>query len=599
MPFAPAVCIISTYRANLSHEHPTKGGAAQPNGHRGQPPSLHRLPPPQNPTPKTDSGPAPRPRAWTPTLHPVARSHPRPPIPTLDPSHPVSTAFASLSALIPTVGAPTHHLPIELPFTGAVVGSVPACSEADVRYAVTRAREAQSLWTRIPVRRRAQVILRLFDLVLEEQDSLMDLIQLESGKARRDALEEVLDVANTVRYYAIHGPVLLGPHRRRGAIPLLTHVTERYVPYGVVGLINPWNYPFTLALSDAVPALLAGNAVVLKPAESTSLIALRAALLFQEAGLPDGLLQVVTGRGEKVGPTLIESVDAVSFTGSTHVGREIGRQSGERLKPFSLELGGKNPMLVLDDAPLERTVDGAIRGCFSNAGQLCISTERLFVQDDIYERFIDRFIRRTGALRLGARFDFDADVGSLISRAQLEKTRGHVEDAVAKSAELLAGGRHRPDLGPYFFEPTILTNVDRTMRVYAEETFGPVVSVRRFRSIDEAVREANASKYGLNASVWTGDVRRGRRIAREIECGTVNVNDAYAAAWGSVDAPMGGMKQSGFGRRHGREGLLRYVESQTIASQRALTPGAPLGDLAETYRQVATAALKLIRNLPL
>lgn len=511
----------------------------------------------------------------------------------------MSLPFSDLLDQITTVGAPLERLPIEVAFTGRVIGSLPVCGAADVRLAVTQAREAQASWQRSSVRRRAEVLLRLHDIVLDRQDELMDLMQLETGKARRDALEEILDVANTLRYYAVNGPVLLSPAHRRGAIPFLTNATERYRPHGVVGLINPWNYPFTLAISDAAPALLSGNAVVLKPAEHTPLTALRAKLLFAEAGLPEGLLQVVTGKGSEIGPAIIDSVDAIAFTGSTEVGRSVGRHAGERLIPFSLELGGKNPMIILEDAPLDAAVEGALRGCFSNAGQLCISIEKLYVHEKIYDAFLTEFVRRTKALHLGARFDFGADVGSLISGEQLEKTSSHVQDAVSQGAEVLAGGRPRPDIGPYFFEPTILVNTQRGMRVFAEETFGPVVSVYRFSQLADAVAAANASKYGLNASIWTNDLRRGRRIAAGIECGSVNVNEAYAASWGSVDAPMGGFKQSGFGRRHGRDGLMRFVESQTIAAQRGMAVGAPFGEGASAYRAVIGRALRIARVLRL
>lgn len=507
--------------------------------------------------------------------------------------------FSDLIELIPTVGASAESLPIEVPFTGHVIGSVPSCTAADVRFAVKRAREARQDWAEVPARRRAERLLRLHDIVIEAQSELLDLMQLETGKARRDALEEVLDVVNTLRYYALNGPSWIAPQRRRGAIPGLTYTTERYRPHGVVGQINPWNYPFTLAISDAAPALLCGNAVVIKAAEHTSLTALRAALLFAEAGFPDGLVQVVTGRGEEVGPALIDSVDAVTFTGSTEVGRAVGRQAGERLRPFSLELGGKNPMLILDDASFDRALDGALRGCFSNAGQLCIATERLYVQSGIYEWFVPAFIQRTRSLRMGTSFDFKSDLGSLISRDQLEKTQRHVDDAVANGARILTGGNRREDVGPYFFEPTILADVKPGMRVFAEETFGPVVSIYRFESIEDAIRDANALKYGLNASIWTRDVHRGRRVAERIECGSVDVNDAYAASWGSVDAPMGGMKDSGFGRRHGREGLMRYLESQTIAVQRGMPVGAPFGEAAEDYRMLITKGLRLMRALRL
>lgn len=507
--------------------------------------------------------------------------------------------FTDLVSLLPSVGGSGAEIPVELPFTGSIVGSIPSCTPADVRYAVTRAREVRQDWERVHVRDRAECLLRLHDVVVDRQEELLDLIQLDTGKARRDALEEVLDVLNTIRYYALIGPVLLHPQKRKGAIPGLTTSIERYRPHGVVGFILPWNYPFTLAISDVAPAVLAGNAVVIKPAEQTSLCGLRAALLFLEAGFPDSLVQVVTGRGEDIGSTLIDCVDAIAFTGSTAVGKEIGSRAGERLIPFSLELGGKNPMLILDDAPVETAVEGALRGCFANAGQLCISTERLFVQDEIYEAFVPEFVHRTESLRLGAGFDFGFDVGPLISREQFEKTKAHVDDASRLGASILTGGMPRPDQGPYYFEPTILADVRPGMRVYAEETFGPVVSVYRFRDVMEALQEVNGSRYGLNASIWTGDVRRARRIAEHIACGSVNVNEAYAASWGSVDAPMGGMKESGVGRRHGREGLMRFVESQTIAIQRGSFVGAPFGEEAGNYQTMMMRALHLVRKLRL
>jgi acyl-CoA reductase-like NAD-dependent aldehyde dehydrogenase len=434
-------------------------------------------------------------------------------------------------------------------------------------------------------------------MVLERQDDLMDLMQLETGKARRDAFEEVGDVANNARYYAFRAGSHLMRQRRPGAIPLLTH-TERWLhPYGIVAVITPWNYPFTLVASESLPALLAGNAVILKPSERTPLTALRAAHLFLEAGFPDGLFQVLTGWGEEIGPALIGRVDYVAFTGSTRVGREIARMAAERLIPASLELGGKNPMLVLNDAPLKRCVEGAVQGCFSNAGQLCVSFERLYVQRGIYQAFVEDFVARTRELTLGAAFDFSADIGSLVSRDQLDKTVRHVEDALSKGARVLAGGRPRPDIGPYFFEPTILTDVAPGMLLFDEETFGPVVSIYGFEDVEKAVTTANASTYGLNASIWTNSTSRGRRIASRIECGSVSVIDTYAATWGSVGSPIGGMKSSGIGRRHGPEGLLRYTESQTIAVQRVLGVGARFGDKADLYRRLATAGLRVLRRL--
>lgn len=494
---------------------------------------------------------------------------------------------------------PREMLPVEMPFTGRLIGRLPACTEADVARAVSCGRDAYREWSATSARQRAEIMFRLHDLVIRQQDELMDLMQIDTGKARRDALEEVLDVANNARYYANRAVGWLAPKRRRGALPVLTRVTEHFRPYGVVALINPWNYPFTLALSDAIPAILAGNVIVLKPAEEAMLTALRAALLLEEAGLPRDVFQVVTGRGVEAGRALVQQADAICFTGSSEVGLEIARESAGRLAPFSLELGGKNPMIVLDDANLPRSVQGAMQGCFSNAGQLCIAFERLYVQDGIYDAFLPELVRRTQQLSLGAQFDFSADIGSLISQAQLDKTIEHVQDAVANGARLLTGGNARPDLGPYFFEPTILTRVDPSSRLYKEETFGPVVSIYRFNRPDEAVRLANDSAYGLNGAIWTNDVDRGADLASRLEVGSVSVNDAYAATWGSVDAPMGGMKLSGFGRRHGRQGFYRFVQSQTIAEQSGTTTaGSTFGPDADVYRQWMTTALRLMRRTP-
>ncbi len=265
---------------------------------------------------------------------------------------------------------------------------------------------------------------------------------------------------------------------------------------------------------------------------------------------------------------MVDRADYVSFTGSTAVGRQVAARAGERLVGATLELGGKNPMIVLDDADLDRAAECAVRACFSNAGQLCISVERLYLATSIRDEFLERFLDRTTSLRLGAGFDYRYDVGSLVSQAQLDKTHRHVEDAVAMGAQILAGGKPRPDIGPWFFEPTMLQGVRPGMLPADEETFGPVVSVYSFATDDEAVALANASPYGLNASVWTRNARRGIELARRIRSGAVNVNEAYGAAWGSHDAPSGGMGASGLGRRHGREGILRYTEPQAIAVQR-------------------------------
>ena len=367
---------------------------------------------------------------------------------------------------------------------------------------------------------------------------------------------------------------------------------------GVVGIIAPWNYPLSMAMTDAIPALLAGNAVVLKPDQKTPFTALWAADLLGEAGLPADLFQVVTGEGPVLGTPPLSNRPTSTFTGSTATGRKVARQAGERLIGCSLELGGKNAMLVLADADLDAAVAGAIRGCFASAGQLCISIERIFVHESLYPLFLERFVQETRALRLGAGLDYEADMGRLISAEQLEKVTEHVPDAVAKGATVLTGGRPRPDLGPCFYEPTLLTDVTDEMTLFAEETFGPVVAVYRFESIHEAVERANASPYGLNASVWTQDPELGHRIATRLQVGTVNVNEAYAAAWASVDAPMGGFKDSGLGRRHGAEGILKYTEPQTVAIQRGLPLAAPAGMPDEVFSRAMSTTLKALKRVP-
>jgi succinate-semialdehyde dehydrogenase / glutarate-semialdehyde dehydrogenase len=432
--------------------------------------------------------------------------------------------------------------------------------------------------------------------LLRRQDEVLDLIQLETGKARRYAFEEILDTVGVCRYYARRSARLLRPRRRRGAMPGLTRTWEIRSPVGVVGFIVPWNYPLSLLVTDAVPALMAGNAAVLKPDHQTTLTALWALSLLREAGLPPEVCPLVPGEGPVVGPALAQRVDFIMFTGSGRTGRLVAHQAAERLVPHSLELGGKNPMLVLADANLEAAVDGALPGCFVGAGQVCISIERLYVHQSLLERFTARFVERAKALRLGAALDYSVDVGSLTSERQLHTVEDHVRDALEQGATLLAGGRHRPDLGPLFYEPTILANVSESMKVYSQETFGPVVSVYPFASEDEAVRLANATPYGLNASVWTRDSARGMRVARRIRAGSVNVNEAYAAAWGSPDSPVGGMKESGLGRRHGADGILKFTETQTVAVQRFLPIAPAYGMSPATWARWMTRLLKLMRH---
>jgi succinate-semialdehyde dehydrogenase/glutarate-semialdehyde dehydrogenase len=504
-----------------------------------------------------------------------------------------------LATRVAVPGEGRERMAVTSPLTGEVIGEVPVGTADDVAAAVARAREAQQAWAEVPARQRAAVLLRYHDLVLDRQDELMDLIQAENGKARVWAFEEIMDQAITARYYARIAPRALRPKRRLSALPGLVSAHEHHIPKGVIGVISPWNYPLVLAMSDALAALVAGNGIVIKPDSQTPFTALRAFELLEEAGLPEGLVQIVTGPGRSVGTAIIDTADYVMFTGSTATGRQVARQAGERLIGMSAELGGKNAMVVTGDVDLERAVEGAVVASFANTGQLCISIERIYGEAPLAEAFTERFGARSAELTLGAEQDYGPEVGALASQDQLDKVRAHIDDALAKGARLVAGGRHRPDIGPLFHEPTVLADVTPEMDLYREETFGPVVAVYPVASDDEAVAQVNDTEYGLNASVYCGDTGRGRAIAGRILAGTVNVNDGYSSAWGSIDAPMGGMKASGVGRRHGREGLLKYTESRTVAVRSPLAAKLqdPAGDAAG-YARRFTAILRKAKHLP-
>ncbi|MEP0546432.1 MAG: succinic semialdehyde dehydrogenase [Rhodothermales bacterium] len=512
----------------------------------------------------------------------------------------VSSALLSrLASSATLLGGHHESHTVTSPFTGEPVGEVLMGRPDDVQYAVARARRAQKDWAARPVAERARIFLRYHDLLLKRQAEGLDIIQMEGGKTRLDAYTELMDVAIVSRYYGIHGERHLRPERRSGFLPFLTQTEVHQHPKGVVGVIAPWNYPLTMAITDAIPALIAGNTIVLKPAELTPFSALWGVQLLYEAGLPPEVFHVVPGSGEEIGGALIDETDHLHFTGSTEVGRIVAEQAASQLKGYSLELGGKNPLVVRADADLDRTVDGVLQACFSSSGQLCISAERLYVHQSIFDDFVARFAEAVEAMELNTRYDFSAHMGSLVSQEQLDKVTEHVEDAVAKGATIVTGGEPLPHIGPLFFAPTVLTGVTQDMTLYREETFGPVVAVYPFTTDDEAVALANDSRYGLNASVWTRDLAAGRRLAERIECGTVNVNDAFMASWGSTDAPMGGFKQSGVGRRHGREGIHEYTEAQTVAVQ-LLGPLTPsnLGLTQERFADLVTKGVGLLRHIP-
>jgi succinate-semialdehyde dehydrogenase / glutarate-semialdehyde dehydrogenase len=468
-----------------------------------------------------------------------------------------------------------------------------------VRDAVSKARQAQARWKNLAFGDRAAVVRRFHDIILERYPAILDTIQSETGKARRDALGEVISVAGTARYYLAHGSKHLSIKRRRGAVPFITSAEIVYKPHGVVGLITPWNYPFILGVADALPAFLAGNAVVIKPSELTPLSAVLARDLLIESGMDPDLFALVHGQGD-IGSELIQHVDYVGFTGGTVTGTRVAVAASQRLIPYSLELGGKNAMVVMSGTSIDDAVSGLIAGAFSNSGQTCISIERVFVEDAIFETFAERLTRATSKLKLAWSKEWDVDMGSLISAPHADKVMTRVENAIEGGARVLSGGKRRPDLGSNFVEPTVLMDVTDSMPISREETFGPVITLQRVSNAEEAIRRANDSNFGLNASVWAGAKSRAQEIARRLETGSTGINSTLLI-YNSFDVPMGGIKQSGIGRRHGEQGILRYTQAQSIVSSVA-SGGGYDGLLLrlnnEKTARAMVAALKLWRRIP-
>lgn len=483
------------------------------------------------------------------------------------------------------------------PFTGEVLHELPVSSADDVTDAAAAARLAQKSWREAGHAHRRAVLLKAHDLLLERKDELLDILQTETGKTRGQAFEEVFSAASVTRYYAVSARKVLASHRRRGGIPVVFRTTVSYQPKGLVGVITPWNYPLALSVMDVIPALAAGNAVVQKADNQGALSILASRRAFIDAGVPAALWAVAAGPGDAVGNAVVDVADYVCFTGSTPTGTRVGERAAAKLRGASLELGGKNPLIVLDDVDPVRAASQAVYSCFSSMGQLCVSIERIYVDRKVADEFTAAFAEKTKTLVQGPALDFSTDVGSLTSAAQLERVQAHVNDAVKKGATLLAGGKARPDLGPFFFEPTVLAGVTPDMDCFANETFGPVVAIAVVSGEAEAIAAANASEFGLNASVFTGSPSRGKRVAEAIDAGSVNVNEGYRATFGSVDAPMGGMKHSGLGRRNGPEGILRFVDARTVAESTGILALPGTGRQWESLQGLMLANLRVLKAL--
>ena len=484
------------------------------------------------------------------------------------------------------------------PFTGEELITYPISTEADVEEAFARARAAQKLWAQRPVAERARIIGRIHHEAFARQDELMDLLQIEAGKARYDAFAEAAAVAVYARYISRTAPKVLGRHARQGVVPIVTKAYEVRHPRGVVGLVTAWNYPAVFAASDGYSALVGGNAVVHRPDVQASLSAIWVRDLAVEAGLPEDLWQIVLGPGRSIGTAVVDRSDAVAFTGSTAAGRAVAGRTGPRLIYTALELGGKNPFIVLADAEIDRAVEAVIRACFINAGQTCVGPERILVDRGVYDTFRAKLVARVERIRMGAGMNYDFEMGCLIDDTQLASVAAQVEDAVAKGATVLTGGRPRPDLGPTFYAPTVLENVTPEMEVCGSETFGPVVALYPFDSVDEAVEMANDTEYGLHAVLWTRNARAGMAVAERIQAGTVEINDGIVATWGSADVLQGGMKASGMGRRNGKYGILRFTEPQSVVIQRLHGIHPPGTMTHELFTAVMTHSFKALHKLP-
>jgi succinate-semialdehyde dehydrogenase/glutarate-semialdehyde dehydrogenase len=463
------------------------------------------------------------------------------------------------------------------PATGELLREISCTTAEEVGQVVLRAQAAQPSWKALGVSKRSEILRNFQALLYAGKSEIARAITLEEGKPVVEALlTEVLVVLDSARFCIENARSLLREESvTHGSLPMKAK-SGRIVrePYGVIGIISPWNYPFSIPATESVAALITGNAVVLKPSELTPLVALELASLLHQAGVPKDIFQVVIGDGA-TGAALADSqVGKLVFTGSVATGKKIAQSAAARLLPVVLELGGKDPMLVLDDADIDVASSAAVWGAFMNAGQACLSIERCYVHRSVCEKFIEACVAKTKKLQVGNGIDPNTDVGPMVHERQLRIVEVQIEDARTKGARLLTGGTRLTHLGPNFYAPTVLANVNHSMLVMREETFGPVLPIMAFDSDEEAIDLANDSQYGLAASVWTKNQSRGDMIARRISAGTVMVNDAISC-FGISEAPHGGVKASGIGRTHGRFGLeemvrIKYLDSDYLPRMKKL-----------------------------
>ena len=452
------------------------------------------------------------------------------------------------------------------PATGKLIGSVPAMTPDQVTEAVARARRAQPAWEAAGFAERGRILRRAQKWTLDNAERIISTIVAENGKTYEDAqLAEVSYAASAFGFWAKNAPEFLADEKVKSASPFVLgrKLKVRYAPVGVVGVIGPWNYPLTNSFGDCIPALAAGNAVVLKPATLTPMTSLLMAEGLRECGVPEDVFQVTVGEGSSIGNALIDAVDFVMFTGSTEVGKKVMMRAAETLTGTAMELGGKDPMIVLRDANLERAANAAVHYSMQNGGQTCISVERGYVEEPVYDDFVARVTEKMRALRQGVPGGpAQVDVGAMTSSSQTDLVEEQVNDAIEHGARAVVGGKRGEGPGD-FFEPTLLLDVDHSMEAMKEETFGPTLPVMKVKDADEAIELANDSPYGLQASIWTKDAARGEDLARRVEAGVVCINDAQLN-YVALELPMGGWKDSGVGSRHGAGGIRKYTKQQTL-----------------------------------